>query len=112
MKTNQEILQEWLDNRLLKTCVECQFSKLENRQYEDDFFQDLCLIILTYPNDKLNDAYNKHPNAFITRCIQNNIFSINSPYYKTYMRYTNSKYGVPLDEDDDNNDDTFYEYED
>ena len=91
MFSNREILEIYLNNGLIKTCVECQFSKLKDREYEDDYFQDLCVTILEYDNNKLNDAHkNNHFNALITRMIINNIFSSTSPFYRTYIKF-NSK---------------------
>lgn len=91
MLSNSEIVQIYLDNRLIKTCVECQFSKLKDRQYEDDFFQDLVLILLEYDNEKLNDAHkNNHINALITRIIINNIYSVTSKYYKNYIKFNSN----------------------
>ena len=94
-KTNREIVDELLENRLIEDCVYFQFGKLYKipgerwkKQYEQDFFQDLVVILLTYDNDKLNDAYhNKHMNALLTRIIQNNIFSGSSRFYKNYLRF-------------------------
>lgn len=95
MLSNSEIVQIYLDNRLIKTCIECQFSKLKDRQYEDDFFQDLVLILLEYSNDKLNDAHNNnHMNALITRIIMNNIFSSTSRYYKDYIKFNNKSEAI------------------
>lgn len=102
--TNEEILKEWLASGLLKRCLQCQFAKLKDYTYYEDYAQDLCLTIMEYDNKKLNDAYNKHPNAFITRIIQNNIFSVNSPYYMRYKRWDEKKYGVPLADDDESYD--------
>lgn len=91
MLSNSEIVQIYLDNRLIKTCVECQFAKLKDRQYEDDFFQDLVLILLEYDNEKLNDAHkNNHINALITRIIINNIYSVTSKYYKNYIKFNSN----------------------
>lgn len=91
MLSNSEIVQIYLDNRLIKTCVECQFSKLKDRQYEDDFFQDLVLILLEYDNEKLNNAHkNNHINALITRIIMNNIYSVTSKYYKNYIKFSSN----------------------
>lgn len=91
MLSNSEIVQIYLDNRLIKTCVECQFSKLKDRQYEDDFFQDLILILLEYDNEKLNNAHNNnHINALITRIIMNNIYSVTSKYYKNYIKFSSN----------------------
>lgn len=89
MISNKEILDIYLKNGIIKRCVECQFSKLKYREYEQDFFQDLCLYILEYDNDKLKNAhYNNHFNALITRMIINNIHSSTSPYYKNYIKFS------------------------
>ena len=91
MYSNREIVDIYLNNRLIKTCVECQFSKLKDRQYEDDFFQDLVLILLEYDNEKLNNAHkNNHINALITRIIMNNIYSVTSKYYKNYIKFNSN----------------------
>lgn len=88
MLSNGEILQIYLDNGLIKTCIECQFSKIKYREFQDDFFQDLCLIILEYDNEKLNDAHiNNHMNALLSRIIINNLWSSTSKYYKNYIKY-------------------------
>lgn len=98
MLSNSEIVQIYLDNRLIKTCVECQFSKLKDRQYEDDFFQDLVLILLEYDNEKLNDAHNNnHINALITRIILNNIYSVTSKYYKNYIKFNSNSDEITKD---------------
>lgn len=94
-KSNQEIVNELLDNKLVDDCVFFQFRKLLSipgerwkQQYEQDFYQDLIVILLSYDNDKLNDAYrNKHMNALITRIIQNNIYSRSSKFYNNYLRF-------------------------
>ena len=93
MKTNTEILQAVLDNGLLKKCVDCQFFKAGITDYKDDFFQDLCLIILEYDNEKLNNAYQNHFNAWITRVIQNNLMSVTSKFYANYKKWDNLKAG-------------------
>ena len=78
----------YLNNRLLLTCVECQFAKLKNKNNLEDFFQDLVLYLLSYDNEKLNNAHlNNHFNALVTRIIQNNVFSVTSPYYKNYRKF-------------------------
>lgn len=98
MYSNREILDIYLNNRLIKTCVECQFSKLKDRQYEDDFFQDLILILLEYDNEKLNNAHNNnHINALITRIIMNNIYSVTSKYYKNYIKFNSNSDEITKD---------------
>lgn len=106
LKSNGYILQQALDSGLLRRCVECQFAKADMYEDMEDFFQDMCVIILEYDNVKLNDAYNRHFNAWLSRVIQNNIFSINSPFYKTYRKQKN------LTERINNNDDNEDDYED
>lgn len=88
MYSNREIVDMYLNNRLLLTCVECQFAKLKNKNNLEDFFQDLVLYLLSYDNEKLNNAHlNNHFNALVTRIIQNNVFSVTSPYYKNYRKF-------------------------
>lgn len=87
-KTNREILDIYLNDGTLRTCVECQFAKLKNTEYMEDFFNDMIVLILEYDNEKLNDVHrNKHFNAWVTRIIINNLFSSTSVYYRTYIRY-------------------------
>lgn len=92
MLTNSEIVNIYIRNGLIERCIECQFArKKTGRQYQQDFYQDLVLILLEYDNEKMNDAHNnKHFNALITRIIQNNIFSKTSPYYKKYEKWANN----------------------
>lgn len=88
MGRRDEVIDYLMKTDLLKRCCECQFKKLGNMTFFDDFYQDMWEWVMTYNEDKLWDAYkNHHLNALITRCIQNNIFSANSPYYKKYVKY-------------------------
>lgn len=88
--SNNEIVTFYLENGLIKRCVECQFAKMKDRQFEDDMFQDLVLILLEYDNGKMNDAHShNHFNALITKILQNNIFSQTSPFHKKYYRQSN-----------------------
>lgn len=89
-KTNGEIVDIYLNNGMIRTCVECQFKKKKiGKENQEDFFQDLVLTLLEYDNEKLNDAHeNKHMNALITKMIVNNIFSVTSPYYKNYEKFS------------------------
>ena len=90
MLENREIVEIYLNNGLIEKCVECQFKKKkEGRRNQEDFFQDLVLILLEYDNEKLNDAHkNNHMNALLTKMIQNNIFSKTSPYWKKYEKWS------------------------
>ena len=77
MMTNNEIVEHYLNNRLIKTCVEVQGKRGHISDYtQDDILQELVLILLTYDNEKLNRIHNeKHMNAFITGILTNQIFS-------------------------------------
>lgn len=101
--TNMEIVQKYLDNGLIRTCVDCQFRRMGEKwkdQYKDDFFQDLVVAMLKYPNEKLNDVENKgYMNGWITRVILNQIYSKSSGFFSMYLKY--NQYGkrqVDLDE--------------
>lgn len=89
--TNREIVDFYLNNGLIRTCVECQFANLKDRSkndYKEDFFQDLIVILLTYDNEKLNDAHlNNHFNALVTAICIRQLFSKTSPFYKTYIKF-------------------------
>lgn len=91
--TNKQIVTIYLNNRLIDTCMECQFAKRKDLlKYYDDYYQDLIITLLTYDNDKMNHAHqNKHFNALLTRIIQNNINSTTSEFYRKYIRYNNNK---------------------
>lgn len=102
--TNNEILQIYLDNGLIRTCVDCQFSRLcrldpWKMQYKEDFFQDLIQIILKYDNTKLNDVHGKGwMNGWLTRVILNQLYSSSSEFYTTYLKPSNEKIHIPIEE--------------
>lgn len=86
--TNREILDIYLNDGTVRTCVECQFSKMNSKEFMEDFFNDVVLLILEYDNEKLNDVHNNgHFNAWLTRIIINNLFSTTSSFFRTYVRY-------------------------
>ena len=87
--TNLEILNEYmLDNGLLDKCLEMQFAKAgAKKQYLEDLKNDLVVEILQTDNEKLNNVVqNKHVNAWLTRLIQNNLFSNSSWFWRRYIR--------------------------
>ena len=87
--TNLEILNEYmLDNGLLDKCLEMQFSKAgAKKQYIEDLKNDLVVDILQTNNEKLNNVVqNKHVNAWLTRLIQNNLYSKSSWFWRRYIR--------------------------
>ena len=87
--TNREIVDIYLNNGLIQTCVDFQFAKQKkDLQFKDDFFQDLILILLNYDNEKLNDAHlNNHFNAFLSSILVKNLWSHTSRFYKTYKKF-------------------------
>lgn len=90
--SNREIVEKYIENGLLRTCVDCAFSQLssvERENNKDDFYQDLIVILLTYDNAKLNDAHiNNHFNALVTAIIKRNLWSRTSQYYKNYKKFS------------------------
>lgn len=85
--TNQEIVDIYLNNGLIRTCVDYQFMK-QDKTYKEDYFQDLIVELLLFDNEKLNDAHARnHMNALLTRIIQNNLFSNTSWFYRRYRKW-------------------------
>ena len=94
---NAEILEYYMNDdnggNLVKKCVDFQFEKLGRKeawkmQYKEDFYHDLIVYLLTYNNEKLNNAHeNGHMNALITRMICNQIFSSSSKFYLQYLKF-------------------------
>lgn len=93
--TNGDIVNIYLKNGLIKTCVDCQFKRMGEKwkfQYKDDFFQDLIVTLLKYDNAKLNDVQSKGVmNGFLTRVILNQLYSNTSYFYTNYLKY--NQYG-------------------
>lgn len=91
MLSAKEIVDIYIANGLIQECVDYQFRKIKDkgiRQFKDDFFQDLILILYEYDVDKLTDAHsNKHMNALISRIIINNLWSSTSPFYTQYRKF-------------------------
>lgn len=90
---NSEIVDIYLDSGLLRKCLEMQFLKLPptdwwKRQYQEDMWQDLIVFLLTYNNEKLNNAHHyNHINALVTRILQNQLYSDHSKFYNDYLRF-------------------------
>ena len=88
--TNREIFDFYWKNGLIKRCIDCQFVKVEmaKKQFKLDFLADLFLILMNYPNDKLNDVHERGAmNSFLTTIIVNNLHSSTSHFYRNYMRF-------------------------
>lgn len=90
--SNRQIVDYYLNDGLFRKCLEMQFLKMPagdywKKQYKEDMWQDLIVFLLTYDNDKLNNAHHfKHMNALITRILQNQLYSDHSKFYLDYCR--------------------------
>lgn len=84
--TNSEILMA--NKSLIDTCINFQVSKYKLYQYLDDIKSEIYLIILEYPNDKLNIIHNdNHINAFVTGILFRQLYSKTSPFYRKYRKF-------------------------
>lgn len=85
--TNNEILES--NYNLIKTCCQYQLSKYSvPKDLLDDLVQEICLVLLTYDNDKLNAIFNEnHLNAFITGILVRQLYSTNSSFYRKFRRF-------------------------
>jgi hypothetical protein len=83
--TNNEILNYLLkDNFIEEICSNIT----KNSKYKEDLFQEICLIILEYDNEKLNNAYNeKWVRYLIINIIKNQYNSSTSPFYKKFKKF-------------------------
>lgn len=98
-RTNEEIVMGHYD--LIHVCLDCQFAKQQDKRYKEDFANDLFLALLTYDNEKINDAdRNHHFNALVTAIIRKNLYSKTSRYYKDYRRFENKTQEIDLKRDD------------
>lgn len=85
--TNSQIVKE--NYELIRTCCEYQTSKYKvSNKLLDDLVQDICLILLEYDNVKLSALTRSgHINAFVTGILVRQLFSRNSAFYRTYVKF-------------------------
>lgn len=88
--TNNEIVKDNFD--LIKLCVSHQMRIYGTPgDLYDDIVQDLCMILLEYDNEKLNQIHSEnHMSAFITGILVRQLYSTNSAVYRTYRRFTDN----------------------
>ena len=87
MTPREEIIKYLLDSGLVDRCVKYQTKKADP-YLKEELTQELWLWLFEYDISKLSDAYeNKHMNALITRWLQNQFHSKNSPFYKRYRKW-------------------------
>ena len=99
--SNNEFIEK--NYNLLKTCIDYQTTKYNcPSSLKDDLFQEICLIILNYPQDKLNDVVAKHhENAWISGVLLRTLYSTNSQFYRVFRKFSKMS---------DNIDDVGYKY--
>lgn len=75
---------------LLQDCVKYQASKYGcPKELTDDLMQEMSLIVLSYPQDKLNDVVSKHhENAWMTAVLVRTLYSKNSQFYRTFRKFS------------------------
>lgn len=88
--TNNEIVEQVSGD--VKSIIENMCVKDEHK---DDLFEEIILILLTYDNGKLFQAYrNSQIKFFIARVICNQYYSTHSYFYKTYKKWEDNKYDL------------------
>lgn len=104
MLSNTEILNLYVQNGLIEECVKYQFRKLKEPwkgQFSGDMINDLVVVISEYDNAKLNDVHShNHMNAWLTRVLQNNLYSNSSKFFNSYLKFLNRSNELPVEDDD------------
>lgn len=60
-----------------------------DEQYKDDLIQEVILIVMEYDKEKIEQLYGSNQiNFFLVRIIKNQFFSVNSPFYKQYRKFS------------------------
>lgn len=99
----ERIVAEILKSGIVEKCVGYQTNRCKDRELVRELTQECWLWLCTYDFDKLKDAYdNRHLNALITRYLQNQFHSKNSPFYKYFRKfqditddYTQKEFNIP-----------------
>lgn len=85
--TNQEIVKIIGEEKMIESIVENMNVKPDLAQ---DLVQDAYMILLEYDNKKLEEIYNRNQLKFFTaRILCNQAYSVNSPFWKTYRKFSN-----------------------
>ena len=81
------IIDETLKSGLVDRCVAYQTNRCKSDYLKEELRQEVWLFLMTYPMEKLSDAYlNGHLNALLTRFIANQFYSHTSAFYRRYRR--------------------------
>lgn len=97
MDTNEKELKKQQEELLKKIALEVYnsgwltkqcYSMSKDKMLMDDLVQDLLIDIMTYPNDKLIECYNKNEHLyFLKKMITNQYCSTQSKFYYTYRKF-------------------------
>lgn len=89
MKTKTELIEHLATSRVVERLIEDSI-KGEQPHNLQDLAQDIYLDLFNKGEDKLLSMYNKGElNYFLYRMIANNVYSVNSPYFKKYKLLQN-----------------------
>lgn len=84
--TNNEIIEKICKQKLVPHLIS-NITKTQNESLKD-LEQDIYLSLLEMDNEKLNGIYERNQLTFwIVRMLQNQIHSVNSPYYTKYRKF-------------------------
>lgn len=86
--SNSQIVSKNID--LIRTCCSYQAAKYSvPKDLLDDLVQEVSLILLKYPNDKLTKIdEEKHMNCFITGILLRTCYSTNSQFYRVFRKFS------------------------
>ena len=86
--TNSQIVDKNIE--LIRTCCQYQASKYSvPKDLVDDLTQEVALILLQYPNDKLEKIQaENHMNCFITGILLRTCYSKNSQFYRVFRKFS------------------------
>lgn len=88
--TKYELIDTLARQRFVEKLIE---DSIKGEQYHNlqDLAQDIYLDLFNKDEDKLIGMYERRElNFFVYRMIANNVYSVNSPYYKQYKLLQNS----------------------
>lgn len=85
MKTNAEIVEDAVTGGVIDHALNVY--KVSAR-WRDDLMQEVCVILLTLDNERLNEIVEDGKlSAFTTRIVRNQYRSRESAFYRKYRRY-------------------------
>ena len=83
----QNIINETIKSGLVDRCVSYQTNRCKSSYLKEELKQEVWLFLMTYPMEKLQDAYeHSHLNALISAFISRQFYSHTSSFYRRYRR--------------------------